>query len=90
MVSGPSHGSLSLNADGSFTCSPDLNFSGTGQFTYSASDRALTSNTATVTITVSSLNDPPVALADDPLLGVTGSLVRKARPSLSSGTSETA
>jgi large repetitive protein len=47
----PSHGALSLAADGSFTYSPLPDFSGTDTFTYSATDGGLAS-TATVTITV--------------------------------------
>ncbi len=38
LVSGPSHGTLTLNADGSFTYSPKDNFNGTDSFTYRASD----------------------------------------------------
>jgi len=52
LVSPPQHGDLTLKADGSFTYTPDPDFSGTDSFTYQASDGALTSNVATVTITV--------------------------------------
>src|SRR5262249_3164881 len=52
LVSGPSHGPLTLNADGSFIYKPAHNFRGTDSFTYRASDGALTSGVATVTITV--------------------------------------
>lgn len=62
--SGPSSGTLLLQPDGSFTYSPNPNFSGVDSFTYQASDGTLTSNAATVTITVNPQNDPPVA-ADD-------------------------
>jgi VCBS repeat-containing protein len=75
VLRGPSHGSLSLNADGSFTYTPAANFHGPDTFTYEASNGALASNQAGVTITVSAVNDPPVALADGPLLGVAGSPV---------------
>jgi len=51
-VSGPSHGALTLNADGSFTYTPDLGYSGPDSFTYKATAGALTSSDATVTITV--------------------------------------
>ena len=52
-------GSLALNADGSFSYSPVENFFGTVTFTYKASDGALESNVATVTINVLSVNDLP-------------------------------
>ncbi len=48
----PAHGTLTLNADGSFTYTPAANFVGTDSFTYKASDGLETSGTATVTITV--------------------------------------
>lgn len=51
-VSGPSHGSLSLNSDGSFTYAPVPDYSGSDSFTYKGNDGTLDSNTATVTITV--------------------------------------
>ncbi len=63
LVSGPTNASsFTLNADGSFTYTPDANFSGTDTFTYKANDGSADSNTATVTIEVLSVNDPPVLL----------------------------
>jgi VCBS repeat-containing protein len=62
--SGPSHGTLTLDADGSFTYTPAANFSGSDSFTYRASDGTLDSNLATVTITVTAINDAPTAAAD--------------------------
>ncbi len=38
LISGPQHGTLDLNPDGSFTYTPDAGFSGTDSFTYRASD----------------------------------------------------
>jgi hypothetical protein len=52
-VTDPSHGTVTLNSDGSFTYVPDTDFSGPDSFTYKANDGSLDSNTATVTITVS-------------------------------------
>jgi VCBS repeat-containing protein len=52
VVDEPNNGTLTLNADGSFTYTPAANFTGTDSFTYHAGDGALDSNTATVTITV--------------------------------------
>ncbi len=55
-------GSLTLNADGSFTYVPGLNFNGTDTFTYVANDGVLDSPEATATITVNALaNNLPVA-----------------------------
>ena len=51
-ASGPSHGTLTLHADGSFTYTPDAGYNGTDTFTYTATDGDLTSVAATVTITV--------------------------------------
>ncbi len=63
-VSGPSHGVLVLNANGSFTYSPNANYSGPDSFTYKASDGTSGSNTATVNITVNPVADAPVAVDD--------------------------
>jgi len=51
-VNGPSHGSVTLNADGSFTYTPTGGFSGTDTFTYVATDGAASSTETTVTITI--------------------------------------
>jgi len=51
LVSGPAHGTLTLNPDGSFTYTPAENFCGEDSFTYKAYDGALYSNVATVRIT---------------------------------------
>src|SRR6184192_3676010 len=65
LVSGPSHGTLTLNSDGSFSYMPALNFNGIDSFTYKASDGQVQSGVATVTITVTPVNDAPVAADDD-------------------------
>jgi VCBS repeat-containing protein len=65
VVGGPSNGTLTLNADGSFTYTPATNFNASDSFTYRASDGTLDSNTATVTITVTPVNDPPTAVFDE-------------------------
>lgn len=57
-------GTLTLNANGSFIYVPDANFSGQDTFTYRASDGDAQSNVGTVSITVSSGNDPPSAAND--------------------------
>src|SRR5207253_797573 len=65
LVSNPTHGTLTLNGDGSFTYMPALNFNGIDSFTYKASDDQAQSGVATVTITVTPVNDAPVAANDD-------------------------
>jgi hypothetical protein len=57
------NGKLTFHADGSFTYLPNHLFNGTDAFTYRASDGTNNSNVATVTITVATVNNPPVASA---------------------------
>ena len=42
-LSGPAHGSLTLNADGSFTYTPTALYFGTDTFTYQANDGTVNS-----------------------------------------------
>ena len=56
---GPSNGSLSFASDGSFTYTPDADFFGTDSFTYTITDADGANDTATVTITINSVNDAP-------------------------------
>jgi len=62
--SGPAHGSLELYADGSFTFTPVANFYGQDAFSYHANDGEFNSNLATVNITITPVNDAPLALDD--------------------------
>ena len=55
--------SSSLDPSGSLTYVPDGDFHGSDTFTYAVHDGS-TSDTATVTLTVSALNDAPVAAPD--------------------------
>jgi len=64
LVSGPSHGMLTLNANGSFTYTPAANYNGPDSFSYKANDLTADSNVANVAITVTPVNDAPVANAD--------------------------
>jgi VCBS repeat-containing protein len=57
--SGPSHGTLTRDTNGSFIYTPAANYNGSDSFTYRASDGTLTSNLATVTLTVTAVNDAP-------------------------------
>jgi VCBS repeat-containing protein len=63
-VTGPAHGALALNIDGTFTYTPTANYNGGDGFTYQANDGTADSNVATVTITVTAVNDAPVAVND--------------------------
>ncbi len=65
LVSGPANAAaFSLASDGSFTYTPTPDFNGVTSFTYRAFDGLDRSNTATVTITVNPINDPPIAMDD--------------------------
>jgi len=72
----PANGSFVLNADGSFTYTPNSGFSGTDSFTYHANDGQLDSNVATVTITVgAALSTVPIPTLGSIGLGLLGVLV---------------
>lgn len=58
VVSSVEHGSLSLEADGSFSYVPDENYNGIDSFTYILTD-GLLSDEATVTISINAVNDAP-------------------------------
>jgi hypothetical protein len=58
-------GTLTLNADGSFTFVPKLNVNGPVTFSYRAKDNGnLASAITTVTINIAPVNDPPVAVSE--------------------------
>ena len=61
---GPAHGSLTLNADGTFTYLPMASYTGTDTFTYQVTDGQGGSATATVTVTVT--NTPPTTVGVTP------------------------
>jgi VCBS repeat-containing protein len=56
----PTSGALTMNANGSFIYTPVADFFGTVTFTYRVSDGALNSNTVTVTLNVTPVNETPV------------------------------
>ncbi len=62
-VTQPSHGSASTNGTRVFY-SPSLNYFGSDSFTYTISDGQGGTDTAAIIITVTSINDPPVAVND--------------------------
>ena len=63
VVTQPAHGTLTLNANGSFVYTPQTGFSGTDTFTYKANDGNSSSAAATVSINVGA-NGSPTAVAD--------------------------
>ncbi|NLE39254.1 MAG: tandem-95 repeat protein [Pirellulaceae bacterium] len=64
IVSGPSHGSLTLGSNGWFTYVPDPDYYGADSFTYRAFNGVDYSNPATVSLDIASVNDPPIAVDD--------------------------
>ncbi len=62
LVSGPSHGTLSLNPDGSFIYTHDGQTSTDDSFTYVATDGQAVSNIATVEITITPLSNDNVQI----------------------------
>ena len=64
LSAGPAHGTLDLAADGGYTYTPAANYNGVDSFTYRAFDGAVYSAVTTVSLTVTSVPDAPVAVAD--------------------------
>ncbi|MBK8039286.1 MAG: tandem-95 repeat protein [Verrucomicrobiaceae bacterium] len=62
VLTSPAHGSLTATAEG-WTYTPEANFHGTDSFVYRANDGLEDSDPATVTITVTPVNDAPLAQA---------------------------
>jgi|GEM_PF-2102258 len=60
----PSYGNVVLLPDGSLVYTPSLNWNGTDQFTYHASDGYAQSSVVAVTLVITPVNDAPLALAD--------------------------
>src|SRR5262249_32149647 len=60
-VGTPAHGTARINADNTVTYTPARDYNGTDSFTYTISDGHGGSDTAPVTLTITPVNDPPVA-----------------------------
>ncbi|HET7865079.1 MAG TPA: tandem-95 repeat protein, partial [Burkholderiaceae bacterium] len=56
----PTHGTVVVNTDGSYTYTPTADYHGSDSFTYTVSDGNGGSHTYTVAITVNAVNDAPV------------------------------
>ena len=59
---GAAHGTVTMNTDGTYTYTPDPNFNGTDLFTYHLCNLNGDCSQTTVTITVTPVNDLPVAI----------------------------
>ncbi|MGE3362826.1 MAG: Ig-like domain-containing protein [Rhizobiaceae bacterium] len=70
---GPANGTLALNADGSFSYTPNANFTGEDSFTYRPNDGTANGTPVTVAITVAVFNEPPVGTADSITVNEDGS-----------------
>ena len=64
VVSAPLLGTATVNADGSISYTPRLNANGTDTFTYTVTVGTQVSNEGSVTVTISPVNDAPVANPD--------------------------
>lgn len=63
LVNGPAHGTLTFNANGSYSYTPDANYAGSDSFTFRANDGSENSNIATITLSVAAVNDAPIVAA---------------------------
>ena len=63
-VVSPTHGTVVVSSNGSYTYTPNANFNGTDSFKFKANDGSADSSAATVSITVSAVNDAPVGTID--------------------------
>ena len=60
----PSNGSVTVLANGTINYTPDPNWFGVDTFTYTLTDASGRTSTATVEVTVTNTQDPPIATAD--------------------------
>ena len=75
IVSQPANGTVSVNPiTGVITYKPDLNYNGQDTFTYQICDSVNECDTATVTVNVLPVDDPPVARDDAVEVGEDGSV----------------
>jgi hypothetical protein len=61
IIDGPTHGALTVNADGSFTYTPQADYFGSDAFSYRVSDGQSSSSLAWFHIEVAAVNDAPTA-----------------------------
>ncbi|MEN9466155.1 MAG: hypothetical protein RL081_156 [Pseudomonadota bacterium] len=61
-ASNPANGTVVVNADGTFTYTPNANFTGADSFTYTITDADGDTSTATVSFNVGSVDDRLTAM----------------------------
>ena len=69
ILTSTSNGTLVFNNDGSYSYTPDADFSGSDSFTYEINDGEGGTDQATVLITVTPVNDAPIANDDSAITG---------------------
>ena len=79
-VAFPTHGTVAVNANGSFTYTPAAGYTGTDSFQYQATDGTLLSTAATVTLTVTPIDIPVVVNQSYPT--AEGTALSQAAPGL--------
>lgn len=73
VVAQPQHGTLTLAANGNYTYTPAADYNGTDSFGWRASDGSLSSNTATLSLTITASDDVVAGTpGDDNLVDTTG------------------
>ncbi|MHB8891401.1 MAG: Ig-like domain-containing protein, partial [Candidatus Limnocylindrales bacterium] len=78
LASAAGHGTAGVASNGSWTYQPAANYNGSDSFTFTATDGLLTSDPATVNLTITAVNDKPVctglSLATDKNVAVGGTV----------------
>jgi hypothetical protein len=64
LVTMPSHGALALAPNGALSYIPNTNYHGPDSFSYRVDDGSLESASVPVALTITSVNDPPIAAND--------------------------
>ena len=65
VVTGPAHGTLVINVDGTFSYTPNAGYNGSDSFEYKLCDTDGSCSSATVTLTVKPMNNAPVTVNEN-------------------------
>jgi Bacterial Ig domain len=87
VVTGPTHGSLTLNSDGSFSYTPNAGFVGSDSFTYSATGLSGDGASGTVSLTVAAPSTSSAPAATSSSAGSTASVTPTPPPTTSNSSS---